>query len=168
MCLIVNTGYHNTFVPGPKVAKEDIVVVKELDRGAAPGVYESPFQHEGYLFQDGVCRKKYNAPLEAVRNHLGFADLSVHEGYHSYYGAYYFFRDREDFNDDDKVLRFKIGIVPKGAEYFIGTLEDIVSDELVVYEDAERFFKDYGISPENFKKVLWGSLVYISDLKKEK
>lgn len=109
----------------PKVADYDILVFKSLRPNG-----RSPYQNYPY-----ICGKKVKSRLNIK---VKWGEIIVEEGLHAY-------RLKKDANyysfSNDQVFP---AIIPKGSKYFIGQDKDIVSNQLIVYEDLKTLSEKRG------------------------
>ena len=142
MCLRIDERIHTEKLKGlynePKyfVAKSDIVCYKRLNPVFDEKYqYRTPYQDAKVLFDEGkakIVSSKYGlySPFSTTYDY----SWSITEGVHSYIS----------FDDSYSCLCGQfvfIAVIPKGSKYYIGTWGDIVSDELIVFEDSKAFYR---------------------------
>lgn len=119
MCLYVERDFKTkkeaiAFSKKPLIAKEDITVYKILDRG-----FFSPYRD--FKYKRG---EEYKATFSFFVTSISH-DLEVHSGLHAYVSMEYAYGNR---SDEQKIYKMTI---PKGAKYFVGIFNEIVSNRLI-------------------------------------
>lgn len=122
MCLRINSRIHPNLQP--LVAKKDMVVFKVLEHKKHE--WKTPYRNKRVFFFFGKI--KLHAKLNVVY------DTYVDEGIHS---CLYASTATSVLSDCDNGNVFT-AIIPKGAEYFIGTWGDVVSNKLIIYKTTKR------------------------------
>ena len=148
----------------PLTAKEPLIIIKELkEQLDGECKYVTPYQGAEVKFVNGKC-KLGDGVMDGdaiglghggfVKNHIvwengkfnenDFESLSdrcrrvlevrVYRGIHAYYGY-----PRGSVTG----YVFKTGVIPPGAHYFVGNCLEIVSDEMIIYENDIELLNDY-------------------------
>ena len=152
MCLLVRNDLHKDSLP--LIAENDIRVYKTLvesknypdgSHKVKPGQYVTP--HRLFPIEFDSTGKFVYKKTPMVTNVTEWNAVIVNEGLHSYYkiNATLTPRERDSIMCD--------AIIPAGSKYYIGSDDDIVSNQLIVFETHEAFInyvKEYGINPINF------------------
>ena len=134
MCLTINTKYHETNEKGyciPKIAKTDILVFKWLVTNINNTI-ESPYRKHPMTFnKKGIFKYEREECVYDFGNdlHLFYPIHLIYRGIHSYIYTHYY------------GISYYYAIIPKGSEYFIGVAGDIVSNNLIVFENEEVYNK---------------------------
>ena len=140
MCLTIKSK--SEMQPEPKVAEKDINVYKVLRREFRLGEskFITPYMGHKINFSDGKWVGDVGAlyPLESSEYDMRW---EVHTGLHAYktkVAAQADVRNSEMYSNiffphcNDYEMVICKAYIPKGARYYIGTKDDIVSDRLVV------------------------------------
>ena len=139
MCFIINKFYHiNDKSNNLKclVAQEDILVYKCLD--CTDGEYCTPFQYMPIMFTKGkYVYNKVNMPTSKYR----WRD-TIEVGIHAYSTKNPAITLSKSFHCDNGTS-MHYAIIPKGSNFYIGTDEDIVSNNLIVYREKRCFDRHY-------------------------
>ena len=132
MCLFKSI-IHNKDYSKPFIAEKDIVVYKALEHC---NIFElkyfyTPFMNYPIVFVDGKC--------------IIFSVLKTNSSHYVGEGVHAFLNEKmikinELFPLTKKIVKHW-AIIPKGSKYYIGTNEDIVSNELIVFKTREDFRK---------------------------
>lgn len=146
MCLHVRTDIHGKN-NGPKTAQVPLLVWKALERGNSMDHGFSPFQYTKWTF--GVMKKA----LMDVRK-SGINSVLVERGLHAHVLS------EEQRKDPKLVKRYTTGnnclwgvynglypaVIPAGAQFYIGTKADIVTNKMTVYRDMDHLMSSLGIN----------------------
>ena len=132
MCLR-KSNIHKGKLSLPFVAENDIIVYKALDHLDTDGnkCCCTPYQYFPITFIYGMCI--LNAVLEKEKN------FYVNIGIHSF--------SKEKRCDNtcsifiENEMKKHWAVIPKGSEYFVGIDDDIVSDNLIIFNTREDFEK---------------------------
>lgn len=120
MCLITNQSE-------PFIASRDIKCYKMLRRRITKG-YVTPFINATILFKNGVCIQQCDKfGISCSKD--GINKLYIFEGIHS--SIYDIF---------DNFYCFKIAIIPKGTQYYVGNDNDLVSLKLIIFKNKFRYW----------------------------
>lgn len=149
MCLIISKVYHKKDKSNMikcLVAQEDILVYKRLD--CTNGEYCTPFQYMPIIFTKGkYAYNKVNMPKSKY-----YWNDTIKVGIHAYTtknaaitisNAFYY----------NSGTSMRYAIIPKGSKFYIGTDEDIVSNNLIVYREKRCFDRHYP-NIINFKQYI--------------
>lgn len=129
MCLIVEKGTNK------RKAESDILVYKCLDNYCT-NYYTTPYQNVPVYFKNGKC--VMNTPHFSYERN-GNRTI-IKEGIHSYYRRIKAEYVELSYNHCFGTKMY-YAIIPKGTEYYIGTNEDIVSTELIIFKTQEDYQK---------------------------
>lgn len=147
MCLLVNKEMHDG--GKPLIANEDITVYKFLVTNNHVDFY-TPYYHLKIAFKNDICKlpkiKRLNPEWEYYNPSLWkttplLVEICVNKGYHSYtklsraydqVSAYLLNNECSDCTERCKSAEVMEAYIPKGASYFVGSNDDIVSTELVI------------------------------------
>ena len=147
MCLLVNKAMHDG--GKPLIANEDITVYKFVVTNNHVDFY-TPYYHYKVSFKNDICKlpkiKKlnpewgyYNPSL--WKNTPLLLEIYVNKGYHSYTklsrahdqaSAYLSNDECSDCTERYKSAEVLEAYIPKGASYYVGSNDDIVSTRLVI------------------------------------
>lgn len=129
MCLVKSLTYHSHGLDEPCIAENNILVYKALCHHD-PICY-TPFYGFKITFVNGICN--ISDFLEKSRNAI--VNLGLHsyyrEGECTYLCSYY----------ANKGTIKHLAIIPKGSEYFVGLDNEIVSNNLIIFETYDDFKK---------------------------
>ena len=146
MCLIIYFNKHkvdenNQYMP--KIAKTDILVYKMLYKYSNYD-YETPFQGTGIRFWDGI----FIYPQTDIKIRWREYD-TIDAGIHTYSNKKFAKSVTDSENSFYGTYRYELfkAIIPKGSEYFIGISNDIVSNNLIVFE-TEKAYNEYAETHE--------------------
>ncbi len=142
MCLVTSTFYHkkdNNRNVKCFVAKEDILVYKCLD--CINGEYSTPFQYMPVIFEQG--KYVYNKIKMSQKIGCGIRENAiVTKGIHAYSTrgeAISFIRCFHKSNETSMYY----AVIPKGSNFYIGSHNDVVSNNLIVYREKRCFDRHY-------------------------
>lgn len=127
MCLKLSNQFRTD---EPLVAKKDILVYKLLDYSEETGHYCTPFQYRGVYFENGSVCMTSDIVLDKNRN--------VNIGLHAYFtidAAKFVVRM---FDETDVYF----AVIPKGSKFYLGTENDIVSNNLIIFK-TEYYYRKY-------------------------
>lgn len=136
MCLYIHPAYHKKDIFNhykPLVAEENILVYKWLH--PIGDIYITPFQYKRvplYCGQTLLSIKRFK-----VIYNLG--DIArINQGIHAKTVS------EKDLNKDfleeiKRVAEEHLAVIPKGARFYIGDEQDVVSDRLFIYESKQDF-----------------------------
>lgn len=153
MCLKVASALHPRLMP--RRATCPLIVRKDLNKGKH-GVYRSPtyptyVPGSGGYWKSGVMN---SVKTLTKGGRLRFIDKGLHSALPSRY----------------EVAEVRLwAVIPKGATFFIGTNNDLVSDKLIVFESIHAMKKYLGISgplPQNVHRADVDSYSVLIDKKK--
>ena len=138
MCLCVYTAKHlinNSLVP--KIADTDILVYKLLSLSSNGNIY-TPYQGYRIDFKEGTF--VYPQTKIGKLNGISFFVPYIDEGIHSCFSKNAITRifNVRLYSNYDNIY---YAIIPKGSEYYIGMDGDIVSNNLIVFENKEIYNK---------------------------
>ena len=136
MCLYIHPRYHKKNIFNrykPLVAKEDILVYKWLH--PIGSIYITPFLYERVLFSCGqalLSVKKFkvfykSSCLSSVKQ--GIHAKTVSEKH----------LDEEYLHGIKEIAKEHLAVIPRGARFYIGDEQDVVSDKLFIYESKQNF-----------------------------
>ena len=140
MCLVKSLIYHSHELDKPRIAEDNILVYKALCHSDL--VCYTPFYGFRITFVNGIC----NIGNFLEKN----TSVIVSYGLHSYY------KEEEcihlcNYYADRGTIKH-LAIIPKGSEYFIGLDNQIVSNNLIIFETYDDFEK---YSKQNTFIELW-------------
>ena len=142
MCLVISRFYHKKDNnPNVKcfVAKEDILVYKCLD--CNDGEYSTPFQYMPIVFTKG--KYVYNKVKMSKKMYCGIRkNAIVSEGIHAYSTRDKAIKVAKDFRKSNGTY-MHYAVIPKGSNFYIGSHEDVVSNNLIVYREKRCFDRYY-------------------------
>ena len=142
MCLVVSRFYHKKDNnPNVKcfVAKEDILVYKCLD--CNDGEYSTPFQYMPIVFTKG--KYVYNKVKMSKKMYCGIRkNAIVSEGIHAYSTRDKAIKVAKDFRKSNGTY-MHYAVIPKGSNFYIGSHDDVVSNNLIVYREKRCFDRHY-------------------------
>ncbi len=134
MCL-----YVLDITPKPQVAKEDMIVYKRLYR-IGKGEYQSPYvgyyynRGQVYESQIGKLKKRRHHPMTLMNHNrnqkvtiIGTIDSGIH-AYTSKVTAKTRSKDA-DIYEQEAIITC---VIPKGAKYYLGKGNEIVTDKLYI------------------------------------
>lgn len=136
MCLYIHPRYHKKNIFNhykPLVAKENILVYKWLHR--IGDVYITPFLYERVPLSCGqalLSVKKFKVIYfsgDIVSVNQGIHAKTVNEKH----------LDKDDLDGIKRFAEEHLAVIPKGARFYIGDEQDVVSDRLFIYESAEDY-----------------------------
>lgn len=130
MCLYVDKNYHPGMSPKARVAQQDILVYKVLDK-TPRGAYRSPYQ--GTKWTLGGMKK---SSLHCTYSSYG--SWTVRIGLHSCIT-----RSAAKLHTYCASDIYP-AIIPKGSRVWFGTSDEIASDKLIVYRDKAELVKARG------------------------
>lgn len=133
MCLTVSRFWHRGKIPKPKIAKRNIHVYKAL--AIYTTTYVTPFQRRAVIFKNKICNLKAELGLEGQSDRLFY----VSTGIHSCRTTRKAIRVLDDSFIEPTHYSIKHAIIPKGSEYFIGAENDLVSNNLLIFETKEAY-----------------------------
>ena len=139
MCLYI-AGYRHKPDPNrissylPLVADRPLLVKKRVRRGSVPGTYFAPYRGD---------RIEFGVPLETT---LDRHYTMVEKGFHCYlYSA-----TRSDWEVRSSLDSYDVTtifcVIPVGAEYYIGTDREVVTNKIMYFETHKDVADYYGIS----------------------
>lgn len=136
MCLRVNKEFKNKkealeYFEKPLITKTDIKVYKLLERltyekskiigGVSPFAY---YRYErGFQYTESDFSRKIN----------GLFELEIEQGLHAYVDKNTALKEKKDSKIWDWHFHIIEMWIPRGAKYFIGTHNDIVTNKLIWY-----------------------------------
>ena len=142
MCLVISRFYHKKDNnPNVKcfVAKEDILVYKCLD--CNDGEYSTPFQYMPIVFTKG--KYVYNKVKMSKKMYCGIRkNAIVSEGIHAYSTRDKAIKVAKDFRKSNGTY-MHYAVIPKGSNFYIGSHDDVVSNNLIVYREKRCFDRHY-------------------------
>ena len=142
MCLVISRFYHKEDNnPNVKcfVAKEDILVYKCLD--CNDGEYSTPFQYMPIVFTKG--KYVYNKVKMSKKMYCGIRkNAIVSEGIHAYSTRDKAIKVAKDFRKSNGTY-MHYAVIPKGSNFYIGSHDDVVSNNLIVYREKRCFDRHY-------------------------
>lgn len=170
MCLIVSLKHHyynrnKEKYPSPKTCDKDILVFKALNfitckivDGPFTGKYSlhpsndyvTPYMLNKVSFEDG----RTDLEVDSFSFDYSFyGNPRVHKGIHS----------KQSFGTAEGLGEYVFySIIPAGTEFYIGTLSDVVSKKIIIFESKEKFM-EYRDSHKNslidFKEYLNGEKI---------
>lgn len=118
----------------PLVADRPLLVKKRVRRGSVPGTYFAPYRGD---------RIEFGVPLETkLDRHYSV----VENGFHCYlYNA-----TRSDWEVRNTLDNYDVStifcVIPEGAEYYIGTDREVVTNKIMYFEHHKDVADYYGIS----------------------
>lgn len=123
MCLRIyieskKQGIH--FKQNPLIASKDITVWKVLEKNDRSVFRKFKYQKGVHYFQTG---KPFSFRIS--ENVSGFAFMTIDKGLHSYCSRT---KAKSYLDTNKKIVKF---IIPKGSKYYLGCMQDIVSDQLI-------------------------------------
>ena len=131
MCLTINSLLHPYYKP--LVAEKNIVVYKVLCHyvGALPSVWRTPYKHYEIDFGVRGSVGRYEYPHTELNVFHGLGCFTVNEGIHAFClplnplekGTYFDFK----------------GIIPKGTKFYIGINDDIVAEDMIIFQNQQEF-----------------------------
>ena len=140
MCLVKSYTHHPHALNEPCIAENNILVYKALCH--RDPVYRTPFRGFPITFVNGICN--INDFLE--KSNSAVVNLGLHSYYReekcTFFCAYYAY---------NRIIKH-LAIIPKGSEYFIGLDNEIVSNNLIIFETYDDFEK---YSKQNTFIELW-------------
>ena len=160
MCLNINRKIHNVKNIEPSGNKEDVlkkyppfvapynILVWKLLRKRFNGVLYTPWMNINLnIWNNGQCVMKdalgVSIWLDAENNPF----LRVSEGIHAFYingdNMHTAIINNEILFDKSCQLKAFRAIIPKGAKFYIGDRDEIVSNELHIYLDKSILPKEY-------------------------
>ena len=128
MCLCVDTKKH--FNGKPKIADTDILVYKMLTLNDE-GEIVTPYQRYLIIFDENGTFTYSKVRLKKIGN------SEITKGIHSFLSEIGAWLLR--YHEFDRSIHY--AIIPKGSRYFIGVVGDIVSNNLIVFENKEVYKK---------------------------
>ena len=136
MCLYIHPRYHKKNIFNhykPLVAKENILVYKWLHR--IGDIYITPFLYERVIFS---CRQALLSVKKFKVIYISRNIAHVNQGIHAktVSGKYL---DKDYLDGIKRVAEEHLAVIPKGARFYIGDEQDVVSNKLFVYESKEDF-----------------------------
>lgn len=135
MCLRISDNYHSTTrKPIPKKALKDIEVFKLLKRAVRDGkkVWITPFQK--FQYETGyVYYNRGKDPFTLKHPWYDGAEWNVEQGLHAYRTLEKAIQTKK-YESNRQIFR---AVIPKGSLYFMGTNDDIVSNQLQILELAK-------------------------------
>ena len=141
MCLYINGSRHqrDCFYPANKCKYKPLIadrplLVKKRVRLNDNGEYKSPYQHTKIKFR------------VALSTELDTSASSVDAGFHCYlYSA-----GSSDWSERPTLCGRSIvtiyGVIPLGAEYYIGDNKEVVTDQIMYFECQKAVADYYGIT----------------------
>jgi len=114
MCLLPT--HKNAFI-----ATQDIYCYKVLTNHNS--ILLTPFQSEVIVFKNGIA-------IQETDNFGYGSSGKIFEGIHSYQKHF-----------DLLYGRFYYSIIPKGTQYYIGDIDDLVSLKLIIFKNRFRYWK---------------------------
>lgn len=134
MCLIIDQNIHNILnaESKPFIAQHNILVFKQLSIwGIFKKKYVTPYMDYPVKFDHGIAKIGISHPI-CIDAFTKFK-FCVKEGIHS-------IRKYELWNDFNPYKMF-LAIIPKGAGYYVGEHNDIVSDSLIIFKNRKIYLK---------------------------
>ena len=142
MCLVISKFYHkedNNHNVKCFVAKEDILVYKCLD--CNDGEYCTPFQYMPIVFTKG--KYVYNKVKMSQKIGCGIRkNALVSEGIHAYSTRDKAIKVAKDFRKSNGTY-MHYAVIPKGSNLYVGSNDDVVSNNLIVYREKRCFDRHY-------------------------
>ena len=146
MCLTVNMDFHDgQEILKPLTAPYDIMVWKILCKNPFLNEYYTPYMC--LYVGNGMGTRKITSdiipegrlPLYSQQDRIV---VEVKKGVHSFVinDGYYFLSTLKNL-ENSRPTSFP-AIIPEGAKFFIGTNDDIVSNELKIFFDKKQLPKD--------------------------
>lgn len=152
MCLIASKFYHkedNNHNVKCFVAKEDILAYKCLD--CNDGEYCTPFQYMPIVFTKG--KYVYNKVKMSQKIGCGIRkNALVSQGIHAYSTRDKAIKVAKDFRKSNGTY-MHYAVIPKGSNFYVGSNDDVVSNNLIVYRGKRCFDRHYP-SIINFKQYI--------------
>lgn len=162
MCLSVNLGFHKVKDNKPiaLVAKQSILVYKVLEVKGKH--YYTPFIFKGINFDDEHGMFFYKTTRFSINKLFSYYYIQCHydvlKGIHSYF----VFDAANNASEHIKIMSGSIttthihyAIIPKGSKFYIGIDSDIVSSNLVVFENETKYNENkeyFGDEPIEFSE----------------
>lgn len=161
MCLSVDLGFHKVKDNKPiaLVAKQSILVYKVLE--VKNKHYRTPYMLKGINFDDEYGMFFYKTTRFSInRTHYSYYyaqyHLDVSKGIHSYS----VFDAANNASEHIKIMsgsnsNIHYAIIPKGSKFYIGIDSDIVSSNLVVFENEAKYNENkeyFGDEPIEFSE----------------
>lgn len=136
MCLEVNDKYHNKIfgIRIPRIAEHDILTIKALCYDHRYR-YITPVMETPVHFSNGICKMHVRW---FSKDSAGY----INKGIHSYRTGCFSIKNH-------------LAIIPKGTLYYVGSNNDIVSLNLIVFESYSNYkdyCKLYDIEPTPFEQ----------------
>jgi len=148
MCLVICTNKHKRDETGhyiPFVAEQDIHVYKQLSHNWLDGKkYYTPYRVSPVNFKNGICEM-------SSKNFSYRASDSYSCVYHGIHAR------RTKTMDGIPFRGLHHAIIPKGTQYFLGRMNDIVALKVIIFKDEtdyEKYCKENNTSPKSFSH-LW-------------
>lgn len=129
MCLYIKSGVHE--------AQTDIHVFKVLEPRFSGGRYITPFFFTPVNFNPQNIATMKSELLEVYDDDSETNVVRI--GIHSFVNLKAV--ENYDFNRFSNTYHFCNAVIPKGARYYIGVDDDVVSDRLVIFENEEAYEK---------------------------
>ena len=159
MCLSVNLDFHKVKDNKPiaLVAKQSILVYKVLE--VKNKHYRTPYMLKGINFDDEYGMFFYKTTRFSInRTHYSYYYTQYHydvsKGIHSYF-VFDKAKHTNDFLQGLGVSNIHYAIIPKGSKFYIGIDSDIVSSNLVVFENEAKYNENkeyFGDEPIEFSE----------------
>ena len=133
MCL-EKSNIHKNHLDIPFIAKNNIEVYKALDTKSFDGFKNicTPYRYLPIVFFEGKC--VMNEPSMEIYGNF------IDKGIHAYTTEKRCKITCDNFHDETGTKKFW-AVIPKGSKYFIGIEDDIVSDNLIIFNTREEFRK---------------------------
>lgn len=160
MCLSVNLDFHKVKDNKPiaLVAKQSILVYKVLEVKGKH--YRTPYMLKGINFDDEYGMFFYKTTRFSINKLFPYYYTQYHydvlKGIHSYF----VFDAANITNEHMKIMggsnsNIHYAIIPKGSKFYVGSNCDIVSSNLVVFENETKYNKNkeyFGDEPIEFSE----------------
>ena len=162
MCLSVNLDFHKVKDNKPiaLVAKQSILVYKVLEVKGKH--YRTPYMLKGINFDDEYGMFFYKTTRFSINKLFPYYYPQCHydvlKGIHSYF----VFDEANHTNEHMKIVdgsnsNIHYAIIPKGSKFYVGNNCDIVSSNLVVFENETKYNENkeyFGDEPIEFSEYL--------------
>lgn len=161
MCLSVNLGFHKVKDNKPiaLVAKQSILVYKVLE--VKNKHYRTPYMLKGINFDDEYGMFFYKTTRFSInRTHYSYYYTQYHYDVSKGIHSYFVFDAANNTSEHIKIMsgsnsNIHYAIIPKGSKFYIGIDSDIVSSNLVVFENETKYNENkeyFGDEPIEFSE----------------
>lgn len=161
MCLSVNLGFHKVKDNKPiaLVAKQSILVYKVLE--VKNKHYRTPYMLKGINFDDEYGMFFYKTTRFSInRTHYSYYYTQYHYDVSKGIHSYFVFDAANNASEHIKIMsgsnsNIHYAIIPKGSKFYIGIDSDIVSSNLVVFENEAKYNENkeyFGDEPIEFSE----------------